>query len=62
MAKTTLTLEAFEELFDSVSNWGRWGDNDQRGTRNYLGVSPSEFFATEEYESPESKTPLLATA
>jgi kynurenine formamidase len=26
----------FRELFDRVSNWGRWGEEDQRGTLNYL--------------------------
>jgi kynurenine formamidase len=26
----------FRALFDRVSNWGRWGDDDQRGTLNYL--------------------------
>jgi kynurenine formamidase len=26
----------FRELFKRVSNWGRWGEEDQRGTLNYL--------------------------
>lgn len=26
----------FRELFERVSNWGRWGEEDQRGTLNYL--------------------------
>jgi kynurenine formamidase len=26
----------FRELFAKVSNWGRWGDDDQRGTLNHL--------------------------
>src|SRR5579871_2908262 len=30
------SLAEFEELFDSVSNWGRWGPDDTRGTLNYL--------------------------
>jgi kynurenine formamidase len=30
------TLAEFEQLFDSVSNWGRWGPDDTRGTLNYL--------------------------
>jgi kynurenine formamidase len=25
-------------LFDRVSNWGRWGGEDQRGTLNYIGA------------------------
>jgi kynurenine formamidase len=30
------SLEEFDALFDSVSNWGRWGPDDTRGTLNYL--------------------------
>jgi len=26
----------FEELFQSVCNWGRWGPDDERGTLNYI--------------------------
>ncbi len=26
----------FRDLFEAVSNWGRWGDDDQRGALNYL--------------------------
>ncbi len=26
----------FRELFERVSNWGRWGDDDERGALNYL--------------------------
>ena len=29
----------FDALFASVSNWGRWGDDDQRGTLNHLTPS-----------------------
>lgn len=36
MAPATLSLEKFEDLFNSVSNWGRWGDDDQFGTLNYI--------------------------
>jgi kynurenine formamidase len=32
-----------KELFDQVSNWGRWGADDQRGALNHLG--PAEVFA-----------------
>ena len=24
------------EYFNSLSNWGRWGDEDQKGTLNFL--------------------------
>lgn len=30
-------------LFDQVSNWGRWGTDDQRGALNHIG--PAEVFA-----------------
>src|SRR4029078_10539621 len=26
----------FQRIFDAVSNWGRWGPDDQLGTLNYL--------------------------
>ena len=26
----------FKALFETVSNWGRWGEDDERGTLNYL--------------------------
>lgn len=31
-----MTLEEFRELFQAVSNWGRWGENDERGALNEL--------------------------
>lgn len=31
-----MSLEEFERLFQSVKNWGRWGDDDVRGTLNYV--------------------------
>lgn len=31
-----LTMEQFEALFQSLSNWGRWGADDARGTLNYI--------------------------
>jgi kynurenine formamidase len=30
------SLAEFEDLFDSVKNWGRWGADDTRGTLNYI--------------------------
>jgi kynurenine formamidase len=35
MASPTTTAE-MRKIFDSVSNWGRWGKEDERGTLNYL--------------------------
>ena len=31
-----LSADEFELLFDSVSNWGRWGSDDERGALNLL--------------------------
>lgn len=31
------TLEEFEKMAAAVRNWGRWGDDDQRGTLNLIG-------------------------
>jgi kynurenine formamidase len=36
MASTSLTEVELDSLFDSLSNWGRWGDEDERGTLNHL--------------------------
>jgi kynurenine formamidase len=32
----TLSKAEFDQLFASVSNWGRWGQDDQRGTLNLI--------------------------
>jgi hypothetical protein len=31
-----LTAVEFRELFETVSGWGRWGTDDERGALNYL--------------------------
>ncbi len=31
-----MTEAEFDQLFHDVSNWGRWGEADERGTLNYL--------------------------
>ena len=31
-----LTAAEFDQLFERVSNWGRWGPDDEKGTLNYL--------------------------
>ena len=33
---TPVSAAEFRELFDRVSNWGRWGPDDERGALNYL--------------------------
>jgi kynurenine formamidase len=33
-----MTLSEFKELFQAVSNWGRWGEDDQRGALNHLNA------------------------
>jgi kynurenine formamidase len=38
-ARTTpapVTLREFDDIFESVKNWGRWGPDDRRGTLNYI--------------------------
>src|SRR5262249_51974691 len=37
--KTThpkISLAQFEQLFESLKNWGKWGEHDERGTLNYI--------------------------
>jgi hypothetical protein len=29
--------DTFERLAERVRNWGRWGEDDQRGTLNHIG-------------------------
>lgn len=39
MAKTTprpVSRAEFDELFQAVCNWSRWGNDDERGTLNYI--------------------------
>lgn len=36
MTGARVGLDEFDQLFESVKNWGRWGDADQLGTLNYL--------------------------
>jgi kynurenine formamidase len=31
-----VTLREFDEIFEAVKNWGRWGPDDELGTLNYL--------------------------
>jgi kynurenine formamidase len=31
-----VSAQEFEQLFEGVSNWGRWGADDERGTLNHL--------------------------
>ena len=33
---TDLSAADFKALFDAVCNWGRWGEDDERGALNYL--------------------------
>ncbi len=37
MGDLDLSAAEFEALFESVSNWGRWGQSDERGALNLLG-------------------------
>ena len=31
-----VTLREFDEIFEAVKNWGRWGEDDELGTLNYI--------------------------
>src|SRR5262245_66242529 len=41
--KLTVSKEAVDEAFKALSNWGRWGKDDQIGTLNH--VSPADIVA-----------------
>jgi len=34
--ETKVSIAEFEEIFESVKNWGRWGPDDELGTLNYV--------------------------
>lgn len=36
-ATAKITVEQFDVLFEDLKNWGRWGQEDQLGTLNFLG-------------------------
>src|SRR3954467_5043782 len=36
MPRVEMTAQEFSELFDAVSNWGRWDDDGERGALNHL--------------------------
>src|SRR4029078_935713 len=33
---TPVLLKEFDQIYERVKNWGRWGPDDERGTMNYL--------------------------
>ena len=33
-----VTLAAFDAMFEKIKNWGKWGENDELGTLNYLSL------------------------
>lgn len=35
-APVVVSIAAFDRIFESVKNWGRWGDDDERGTLNLI--------------------------
>ena len=37
-SRTGMGVEEFQALFDRVSNWGRWGEEDERGTLNLIAA------------------------
>jgi kynurenine formamidase len=67
-----MTLEDFEQLVQDVSNWGRWGEDDQLGTLNLItprkrreaaglvraGTSVSLARRVETREAPDNPSPF----
>ena len=45
MPAATPTEEEVLGYFDSLSNWGRWGEDDQLGTLNYLTAEKTQLAA-----------------
>ena len=41
-ADIQVSADEFRQLFDRVSNWGRWGADDERGALNYLTPERSQ--------------------
>ncbi|MGO9661421.1 MAG: cyclase family protein [Acidimicrobiales bacterium] len=37
MESDRVSYEEFDRLFERLKNWGRWGDDDELGTLNFLG-------------------------
>ena len=31
-----VTLAAFDAMFEKIKNWGKWGEDDELGTLNYI--------------------------
>ena len=70
-----LTADQLEELFDKVSNWGRWGPEDERGALNLIterkraaaaalvtdGVSVSCALELPKEPAPDNPTPVRHT-
>ncbi|HZZ36004.1 MAG TPA: cyclase family protein [Caulobacteraceae bacterium] len=42
MISRTMTADEVQALFDAVSNWGRWGSDDERGTLNHLTAAEAK--------------------
>jgi hypothetical protein len=38
----TVTNHEFDLLFEKLKNWGRWGEDDDRGTLNFIGEKEVE--------------------
>ena len=38
-----MTLAEFDALFEKLKNWGKWGENDEKGTLNY--ITPDKIMA-----------------
>ena len=61
-----VSVAEFEAIFESVKNWGRWGDDDVMGTLNLITpehvrrpVRPSPKVARCRWRSPSTPSPVL---
>ena len=39
MVSTALARQDVQAIFEQVKNWGRWGQDDQRGALNFIGAT-----------------------
>ncbi len=52
-----VTLREFDEIFEKVKNWGRWGPDDQLGTLNYM--TPDSIQAAAAWSGPAARDDVI---
>ena len=48
-----VSVSEFEQIFESVKNWGRWGPADELGTLNY--ITPAKVREAEDEQTREGR-------